>query len=68
MWASQVALVVQNPPANVGDVKDVGLIPWLGRSLEEEVVIHSSILPWRISWTEEPGGQQSIGLQKVRHN
>ena len=34
MWASQVALVVQNPPANVGDVKDVGLIPWSGRSPE----------------------------------
>ena len=31
-WASQVALVVKNPPANAGDVRDVGLIPGLGRS------------------------------------
>ena len=35
--------------------------------LEEDIVIHSSILAWRIPWTEEPGGLQSIGLQRVRH-
>ena len=29
---------------------------------------HSSILAWRIAWTEEPGGLQSMGLQRVRHN
>ena len=29
---------------------------------------HSSILAWRIPWTEEPGGQQSMGLQRVRHD
>ena len=29
---------------------------------------HSSILAWRIAWTEEPGGLQSLGLQRVRHN
>ena len=29
---------------------------------------HSSILAWKIPWTGEPGGLQSIGLQKVRHN
>ena len=34
-WASQVALVVKNLPANAGDVRDMGLIPGLGRSLEE---------------------------------
>ena len=32
------------------------------------MAIHSSILAWRISWTEEPGGLQSMGLQRVRHN
>ena len=31
------------------------------------MITHSSILAWRIPWTEEPGGLQSIGLQKVRH-
>ena len=39
-----------------------------GDPLEEEMVTHSSILPWRIPWTEETGGQQPIGLQRVRHN
>ena len=54
--ASQVALVVKNPSANAGDVRDPDLISGLGRSLEEGTAIHSSILPWRIPWTEEPGG------------
>ena len=42
----------------------------LGREnpLEEEVAIHSSILVWEISWTEEPGGLQSTGSQRVGHN
>ena len=34
--------------------------------LEEEMATHSGILAWRIPWTEEPGGQQSMGLQRVR--
>ena len=37
-------------------------------SLEESMATHSSILTWRILWTEEPGGLQSIGLQRVRHD
>ena len=36
--------------------------------LKEEMAIHSSILFWRIPWTEEPGGLQSTGLQRVRHD
>ena len=36
--------------------------------LEKGVVIHSSILAWRIPWTEEPGGLQSTGSQKVGHS
>ena len=36
--------------------------------LEEGVATHSSILAWRIPWTEEPGGLQSMGLQKVGHD
>ena len=37
-------------------------------SLEEGIAAHSSILAWRIPWTEEPGGLQSIGSQNVGHN
>ena len=49
-------------PANAGDLRDVGLITGLGRSpdwedpLKKEIATHSSILAWRIPWTEEPGG------------
>ena len=35
---------------------------------EEGMATHSSVLAWRIPWTEEPGGLQSMGLQKVRHD
>ena len=35
--------------------------------LEKEMTIHSSILAWEVSWTEEPGGLESIGLQRVGH-
>ena len=37
-------------------------------SLEEEMATHSSVLAWRIPWTEEPGGPQSLELQRVRHD
>jgi len=36
--------------------------------LEEEMATHSSILAWRIPWTEDPGGLQAMGLQRVGHN
>ena len=36
--------------------------------LEKKMATHSSILAWRILWMEEPGGLQSVGLQKVRHD
>ena len=36
--------------------------------LEEEMATHSSILAWKIPWTEEPGGLQSMGLQRVGHD
>ena len=41
----------------------------LGREdpLEEEMAIHSYFLAWKVSWTEEPGRLQSVGLQSVRH-
>ena len=37
-------------------------------SLENGMATHSSILAWRIPWTEEPGGLQSMGLQRLRHD
>ena len=36
--------------------------------LEKEMATHSSILAWRIPWTEEPGGLQSMGSQRVGHD
>ena len=51
----------KNLPADAGDA---GSIPGLGRSLEKEMATHSSILAWKISWTEEPGGLQSMGSRK----
>ena len=36
--------------------------------LDKGMAVHSSILPWRIPWTEKPGGLQSVGLPRVRHN
>ena len=45
-------------------------VPFLSREdpLEEGMATHSSIRAWRIPWTEEPGGLQSVGLQRVRHD
>ena len=51
-----------------GDTGNTGLIPGLGRSSEERMATHSSILAWEIPWTEEPGGLQSIGSQRVGHD
>ena len=45
---------------------DMGSIPGLGSSPGKEMAAHSSILAWRIPWREEPGGLQSMGLQRVR--
>ena len=42
--------------------------PGLEDPLEEEMATHSNILAWRIPWTEEPGGLQSMGSQRVRHD
>ena len=69
LWTTyRVALVVKNPPANAGDLRDVGLIPGWGRSPGEGKATHSSILACRIPWKEEPGGLQSMGSQRVRHD
>ena len=66
--ASQVALLVKNLPAIAGDIKNVGSIPGSGRSLEENMATHSSILAWTVPWTEELGGLPSIWSQRVGHD
>ena len=45
----------------------VGSLDWEDL-LEKEMATHSSILAWKIPWTEEPGRLQSMGLQRVRHD
>ena len=62
--ASQVALVVKNPPASAENIKEQGFDPWR-RPWQPTVC---SILAWRTQWTEEPGGLLSIGFQRVRHD
>ena len=57
--------VAKNPP-----VMQEMWVQSLGQEdpLEKEMASHSSIPPWEIPWTEEPGGLQSMGSQRVRHN
>ena len=57
--------VVKNTPANGGD-----MVLSLGQEepLEEEMATHSSILAWKIPQTEEPGGPQSMWMQRVRRD
>ena len=50
------------------NVGALGSVPGAGRSLEKGIATHSSILVWKIPWTEEPGGLQSMGSQKVGHD
>ena len=62
--ASQGALL----PASAGDTRALGSIPGSGRSLEEGMAMPSSILPWEMPWTEDPGGLQSMESQRVGHD
>ena len=65
---SQVALMVKNLPANAEDIRDTGSILHQEDPLEKGMATHSSILAWRISWTEEPGRLQSRGSPRVGHD
>ena len=60
--------MVKNPPANVGDTKDSGWIPGLGRWTAKGSGTHASILTWEIPWTEEPGRLQYVVSQRVGHD
>ena len=59
----QVTQMVKNPPAM--QETQVQSLDWED-PLEKAIATHSSILAWRLLWTEEPGGLQSVGLQRVR--
>ena len=62
----KVALVVKNQPTNAGDTE---LDPWVGRISWRRAWQPTPVfLPWRIPWTEEPGGLQSMGSQRVQHD
>jgi len=60
--ASGKKIKYNNPVANAGEVRDMGSIPGQEDLLEEGRATYSSILAWRMIWTEEPGGLLSIGL------
>ena len=64
-WASLVTQMVKNQPALQGT-----WVRLLSQEdpLEEGMATHSSILAWRIPWTEEPGGLQPMGWERVRHH
>ena len=68
LWVSLVAQLVKNLPA-MQETQET-LVQSLGQEdpLEEGMTTYSSILAWRIPWTEEPGGLQSTWLQRVRHD
>ena len=61
--------MVKNPPANAGETLEM-LVRSLGREdpLEAGMATHLSIFAWSIPWTEEPGGLQTIGWQRLRHD
>ena len=63
-----VAHLVKNPFAKAGDTRDMGSIPGLGRFPGGRNANPFRILAWKILWTEEPGGLQTTGSQRVRHN
>ena len=60
--------MVKNLAVSAGDVRDVGSILGQEDLLEEGMATHSSILVWRMPRTEEPGGLQSRGSQRVGHD
>ena len=64
-WASLMAQMVKNLPAMWKTL--VRTLGWEDPQ-EKEMAIHSSILSWRIPWTEEPGRLQFMGSQRVRHD
>ena len=56
--------MVKNLPANAGGIRDAGSIPGSEDPLKEDRATQSSILAWKIPWTEKTGGLQSMGSQE----
>ena len=67
-WASQVVLMVKNPPANAGNTRNVVRSLSWDDPLEKEMATPSSNFAWRIPWTGEPGRLQSMRSQRVGHD
>ena len=61
-------MVKKKSSCNAGAAEDADLIPDQEDPLEEGMATHSSILAWRITWTEELGGLQSMWSHRVEHN
>ena len=59
---------MKNLPANALGIRHASLIRGSGRSPEGGMAVYSSILAWRIPWTEEPGRLQPMGSERVRHD
>ena len=65
----QGGAIGKGPASQCRRLKTCGSNPWIRKDLlEQGTTTHSSILAWRISWTEEPGGLQSMGSQRVGHD
>ena len=60
--------MVKNPPANAGEIREAGLILGLGRSPGGGHGNPLQYFAWKIPWTVEPGGLQSMGWQKFRYD
>ena len=60
--------MVKNLPPDAEDARDARSILGQEDPLEEEMATHCSIPAWRIPWTEEPGGLQSMGFQRAGHS
>ena len=63
-----MVLVLKNLSANAGDATDLDSVSGLGRSLGKGMATHYSILVWKSPHSEEPGGLQFMGLQRVGHD
>ena len=65
LGASQMLIVIENPPASAADARDAGSISEVGRFPGVGNVSPLRILVWKIPWTEEPGRLQFLGSQRV---
>ena len=67
--AFEVAQVAKKLPADSGNARDMDLIPGLGKiPLSKIMATHSTVLTWKVPWTEEPCGLQSMESQRLRHD